>query len=96
MIVTVSVLPVASAIGPDWPKAASSSQIGTIEAMIVPPTMVIGRSRSVSGSPSPWPARRARLAASADMMPLMIGPMILIRVQMAATPIVPAPMKRTF
>ena len=32
----------------------------------------------------------------AERMPPTIGPMILIRVQTAATPIVPAPTKRTW
>ena len=56
--------------------------------------MVIGRSRSVSGRLRP---ARAALAVGGDgaMMPLMIGPMILSSVQIAATPMVPAPMKRT-
>ncbi len=46
----------APAIGPLSAKADSSSAIGIIEARIVPATMVIGRSRSVSGRLSPCPA----------------------------------------
>ncbi len=72
----------------------SRPAIGTSDARIVPPTMPIGRSRSVSSSASP-PARAAD-AAMAERMPATIGPMILSRVQTAATPIVPAPMKRTW
>ena len=71
-----------------------SPAIGTSEATIVPPTMPIGRSRSVSSSTSP--PERAAEAAMAERMPPTIGPMILSRVQTAATPIVPAPMKRTW
>ena len=63
---------------------------------MVTPMMPIGMSRSVSARLSCPPPLRARLAASAEVTPLTIGPMILSRVQIAATPIVPAPMKRTF
>ena len=85
-----------AAIGLVWAKAASNRPIGMSEAMIVPKTMPIGRSRSVMSRLSLPAAARARLAASAARRPATIGPIILSRVQIAATPIVPAPMKRTF
>ena len=74
-------------------KTQSSPAIGTSSARMVPPTIPIGRSRSVSGSSVP--AERAFDAASAERMPLAIGPRMRIRLQIAATPIVPAPIKRT-
>ena len=70
--------------------------MGISEPRIDTPMMPIGISRSVSGRLPCPPTLRARLALSAVVTPLMIGPMIRSRVQMAATPMVPAPMKRTF
>ena len=58
--------------------------------------MPIGMSRSVSGKSAPRPALRSRLAMSAERMPETIGPMIFSSVQIAATPIVPAPTMRAF
>src|SRR3546814_20464005 len=58
--------------------------------------MPMGRSRSVSSSSPALPPLRTLAAARADRMPLTMGPRILSRVQIAATPMVPAPMKRAF
>ena len=58
-----------------------------------PATMLIGMSCSVRSSTSPL--RRRRLAARAEVRPPISGPASLISVQMAATPMTPAPMKRT-
>ena len=76
-------------------SARAARRSGSARARIVPPTMLIGMSRSVSAQH--LARRRARCeAAIAERMPPTIGPMILSRVQIAATPIVPAPMKRTW
>jgi hypothetical protein len=80
--------------GPPAMKRHSSQAIGISEARITPPTIPIGMSRSSRGSAEPLVARR-RDAAIADRMPARIGPMILSNVQIAATPITPAPRKRT-
>ena len=95
MMLSAIVAPGAAAIGLVSAKAKSKSPIGIIESRMVAVTIPIGRSRSVIGSASPRPALRSRPAASAPRIPAMIGPMILSNVQIAATPIVPAPMKRT-
>ena len=57
--------------------------------------MPIGISRSVIGSVSPLPAFRARDAAMAPASPLATGFTNFNSVQIAETPIAPAPMKRT-
>jgi hypothetical protein len=58
--------------------------------------MPIGMSRSVIGSVSALPALRAREAAIAPARPLMTtGFTSFSSVQIAETPIAPAPMKRT-
>ena len=57
--------------------------------------MPIGMSCSVRGSVLPCPALRARDDAIAEESPLITGLTSLASVQIAATPIVPAPMKRT-
>ena len=57
--------------------------------------MPIGMSRSVIGSVSALPALRARDAAIAPARPLATGLTSLSNVQIAETPIAPAPMKRT-
>ena len=74
-------------------KYHRSAAVGTSRARMVPPTTPMGRSRSVSSNTVP--AWRALEAAMAERMPLMIGPMMRKRLHSAATPIVPAPMKRT-
>ncbi|PAV69046.1 hypothetical protein WR25_07740 [Diploscapter pachys] len=55
--------------------------------------MPIGRSRSPSASVAPL--RLAALAAIDERIPAITGPMILSNVQIAATPMTPAPRKRT-
>ena len=67
--------------------------MGTSEARIAAATMPIGMSRSTRGNCSPLDPR-SREAAIAPVTPRTIGPMILSRVQIAATPMVPAPIKR--
>ena len=59
------------------------------------PTMPIGMSRSVIGSVSALPALRAREAAIALARPLATGFTSFSSVQIAETPIAPAPRKRT-
>ena len=83
-----------AAIGPPCAKIQSSTPIGSIDATMVPKTMPMGRSRSVSSSSPALPALRVALATRAERIPPMMGPRILSRVQIAATPMVPAPMKR--
>ena len=95
-MLSASVAPGCAAIGFVVAKALRRKPIGSIESRITPPTMVIGMSRSVMSSEALPSARRARFAASAATIPRKIGPITLSRVQMAATPIVPAPTKRTF
>jgi len=58
--------------------------------------MPIGMSRSVIGSVSALPALRAREAAIALASPRATGLTNLSSVQIAETPIAPAPTKRTF
>ena len=58
--------------------------------------MPIGISRSVIGNVSALPALRARDAAIAPASPLATGFTNFSNVQIAETPIAPAPMKRTF
>jgi hypothetical protein len=67
--------------------------IGISDTAIAPPTMPIGRSRSVRSTVPP--ARRARLDTAAARIPRMIGPRIFSSVQTAATAIAPAPTNRT-
>ena len=55
----------------------------------------IGMSCSVRGSVAACPALRTREAAIADARPLITGLTSFASVQIAATPIVPAPTKRT-
>src|SRR5207253_11306397 len=67
-----------------------------MQANVTMPTMPIGMSRSVIGSVSALPALRARDAAIALVSPLATGLINLSKVQIADTPIAPAPTKRTF
>ena len=67
--------------------------MGIRRTTIVPPTMPIGRSRSVSSTVPPL--RRAREDTAAARMPRTIGPRILSSVHTAATAMAPAPTNRT-
>src|SRR5262245_28235590 len=78
------------------PKYPSNQAIGSMQISVTSPTMPIGMSRSVIGSVSALPAFRARDAAIAPASPLATGLTSLRSVQIAETPIAPAPMKRTF
>ena len=71
----------------------SNHAIGNNVSSDPPATQAIGMSRSSSGSVSPLP--RAALATRAERTPPMTGPAILTKVQIAETPINPAPKKRT-
>ena len=82
----------ASGVAPK--NCQSRKAMGINVATIIAPTNLIGISRSVKAKLSP--ADRAAEAAIAPLRPCTIGPMILSKVHMAATPIVPAPMKRAF
>ena len=73
------------------PRSAMRS--GTGSRALPPATMPIGKSRSPSASSSPRP--RAADAVMAERMPPITGPAILSKVHTAATPITPAPKKRT-
>jgi hypothetical protein len=81
--------------GPPARKVASSTPIGTRQISETMAMIPIGMSRSVMASSPPWPARRLRSAASAPVTPVQSGIASLASVQIAATPIAPAPMKRT-
>src|SRR5512132_19741 len=78
------------------PKYPSNQAIGSMQSSVTSPTIPIGMSRSVIGSESARPAFRARDAAIALASPLATGLTSLRRVQIAETPIAPAPTKRTF
>src|SRR5437899_12977697 len=67
-----------------------------MQTNVTTPTMPIGISRSVIGSVSALPALRARDAAIALVGPRATGFTSLSNVQIAETPIAPAPTKRTF
>src|SRR5205814_9900090 len=67
-----------------------------MQTNVTTPTMPIGISRSVIGSVSALPALRAREAAIALVRPRATGFTNLSNVQIAETPIAPAPTKRTF
>src|ERR1044072_9119957 len=67
-----------------------------MQASVTTPTLPIGMSRSVIGSVSALPALRTREAAMAPASPLATGFTSLSNVQIAETPIAPAPTKRTF
>ena len=67
-----------------------------MQTNVTTPTMPIGMSRSVIGNVSAWPALRARDAAIALVRPRVTGFTNLSNVQIAETPIAPAPTKRTF
>ena len=82
-----------AASGPPAMTLHSRIPIGTSIASETRPTTPIGKSRSVSASTSP--PRRARLAASAEATPPITGRAIFTSVHTAATPITPAPKKRT-
>ena len=71
----------------------SRMAIGIRRTTIVPPTMPIGRSRSVRSTVPP--VRRARAETAAARMPRTIGPRILSSVHTAATAMAPAPTNRT-
>ncbi len=79
--------------GPPASTPQSSQAIGTSTASDKIATIDTGRSRSSSATL--WPAPRAALDAIAERMPPTTGPAILSNVQIAATPITPAPKKRT-
>ncbi len=70
--------------------------MGTRQARLMTATRPIGMSCSVRGKAPPWPPRRAREAARAEPRPEARGAASFARVQMAATPIAPAPIKRTW
>src|SRR5438552_3997684 len=78
------------------PKYPSNQPIGSMQTNVTTPTMPIGISRSVIGSVSALPALRARDAAIALVRPRATGFTNLSNVQIAETPIAPAPTKRTF
>src|SRR5438874_10178670 len=78
------------------PKYPSNQAIGSMQISVTTPTMPIGMSRSVIGRVSARPAFRARDAAIALASPLATGFTNLSNVQIAETPIAPAPTKRTF
>ena len=82
-----------AASGPPAITDQSSPAMGTSVASATAATIPIGRSRSPIASSAP--SRRAEAAASEERMPPMTGPMIFRSVQIAATPITPAPRKRT-
>ena len=65
----------------------------TRQATEMAPTRFIGMSCSTRSSV--WPPLRRDCAAKAEVRPPTRGPASFISVQMAATPITPAPMKRT-
>src|SRR5213596_1846387 len=73
------------------PKYPSNQAIGSMQISVTSPTMPIGMSRSVIGSVSALPAFRARDAAIAPASPLATGLTSLRSVQIAETPIAPAP-----
>ena len=66
-----------------------------MQASDISATQPMGTSCSVSGSSAALPAARARDAASAERRPAITGPTSLASVHTAATPMVPAPTKRT-
>ena len=76
-------------------KFAISQPIGSRHTSEIRPTWPIGMSCSVRGSSAALPAPRAREAAIAEARPLITGLTSLASVQIAATPMVPAPTKRT-
>src|SRR4029078_12244596 len=78
------------------PKYPSNQAMGSMQTSVTTPTMPIGMSRAVIGSVSARPAFRARDAAIALARPLATGITSLRSVQIAETPIAPAPTKRTF
>ncbi len=81
------------ASGPLAITSHSTQAIGTITASDPSSTSAIGMSRSSTASTAPL--CRARLAAIAERMPPSTGPAIRSKVHTAATPITPAPKKRT-
>src|SRR3990167_4066937 len=76
-----------------WANQASRPAMPIRQTTEIAPTSLMGRSCSVRSSTSPW--ARLALAARAEVRPPISGPASLTRVQMAATPMTPAPMKRT-
>ena len=74
-------------------KNHSRIAIGMSRTAIVPPTMLIGRSRSVRSTVPP--VRRVLVDTAAARMPRTIGPRILSSVHTAATAMAPAPTNRT-
>src|SRR6476646_6639445 len=78
------------------PKYPSNHAIGSMQISVTSPTIPIGMSRSVIGKVSALPAFLARDAAIALASPLATGLTSLRSVQIAETPIAPAPTKRTF
>ncbi len=79
--------------GPPESTSHNSQAIGTSTASETIATIDTGRSRSSSATVCPAP--RAALDAMAERMPPITGPAIFSKVQIAATPITPAPKKRT-
>src|SRR5690348_17117294 len=79
----------------ELPKIPSSHPIGSMQIKVTMPTMPIGISRSVIGKVSALPDLRARDAAIALANPLNSGFANLSNVQIAETPIAPAPMYLT-
>src|SRR5690349_4662415 len=79
----------------ELPKTPSNQPIGTMQINVTTPTIPIGISRSVIGNVSALPDFRARDAAIAPANPLINGFASLTSVQIAETPIAPAPMYLT-
>ena len=76
-------------------KLAIRAPIGTMQANETNATQPIGMSCSVRGSRAALPAARAREAAMAVRRPAITGLTSFASVHTAATPMVPAPTKRT-
>src|SRR6185312_11908608 len=76
-------------------KIASITPTGRMQTSEASPTRPMGMSCSVRGKSAPWPAERARCATSAERSPAATGCTSLPSVHTAATPMVPAPTKRT-
>ena len=81
--------------GPPMRKAAKRIASGTMQASEIRPTVPMGRSRSAIATLSLPPRARVRDDAIDARSPVTTGFASLTTVQIAAMPIVPAPMKRT-
>ncbi len=76
-------------------KCARMPTHGTSSAPVIAPTIGTGMSRSSIGSAALPPALRARDETAASRRPRKIGTTSCPSVHSAATPMTPAPMKRT-